>query len=137
MNRRYSELVRLQTFRERFEYVKCSGIVGDQTFGSHRYLNQILYSSDRWKKIRREVIIRDDGFDLGHPDYPIGGYIYVHHINPITVDDILNDCFCVFDLENLVSTSFQTHNAIHYGRDTPRQNQLIIRKPNDTCPWKR
>lgn len=136
-NKCYSELIQMRTFQERFEYLKCDGFIGETTFGGHRYLNQILYNSDRWKKVRREVIIRDNGFDLAHPDYPIGGNIYVHHLNPITIDDILEEHYCVFDPNNLISTSFQTHNAIHYGSEEMLVKEPVTRRPNDTCPWKR
>lgn len=138
MNKSYRELIRLSGFEERFEYLKCNGIIGETTFGGHRQLNQILYSSDRWKKIRNDVIIRDDGCDLGHNDYPIVGNVYVHHINPITIEDILEDKPCVFDLNNLICTSFQTHNAIHYGNANGiSSREPVTRRPNDTCPWKR
>lgn len=131
----YSELIKIPSFQERLDYLRISGFVGDQTFGGHRLLNQILYSCPEWRKIRREVILRDDGLDLAHPDYEIAGRIYVHHINPITVDDILNRSRKVFDLENLVSCSFETHNAIHYGSENPKP-VFVERKENDTCPWR-
>lgn len=137
MNKSYRRLIWLSSFQERFDYLKCDGSVGDYTFGGHRYLNQLLYNSQRWKKVRNEVIIRDNGFDLAHRDYPIGGNIYVHHINPITIDDILEERSCVFDPDNLVSTSFQTHNAIHYGNEQIITREPVTRKPYDTCPWKR
>lgn len=137
MNKSYSELIRILTFQERFEYLKCNGVIGDFTFGGHRYLNQMLYTSEQWKKTRRDVIIRDKGFDLAHPDYLIDGMIYIHHINPITIDDILEGHSCVFNPNNLVSTSFQTHNAIHYGTEERLTREPVTREPNDTCPWKR
>lgn len=136
MNKRYSELIQISEFQERFEYARLDGLVGQQTFGGHRYLNQILYSSDQWKKVRRKVIIRDDGYDLAHPDYQIGGNIYVHHLNPITIDDILEGNPSVFDLENLISVGFQTHNAIHYGDGSLLPKEPVTRKPYDTCPWR-
>lgn len=131
----YSELIKIPEFKDRFEYLKLSSNVGDVTFGGHRMLNQILYSTQEWKEVRRRVILRDDGCDLGHPDYPIMDSIYIHHLNPITIDDILNRRPCVFDMNNLISASFSTHNAIHY------QNSIdlglpIERRPNDTCPWR-
>lgn len=132
----YSELIKLQTFQERFDYLLIGGIVGDTTFGGHRYLNQILYKTSEWRLTRREVILRDDGYDLGHEDYPIAGSIYIHHINPVTIDDILNRKPCVFDLENLISTSFNTHNAIHYGDSNLLPSEYLQRSKNDTCPWK-
>lgn len=133
----YSELIRIQTFQERFEYLLIGGNVGDPTFGGHRYLNQILYKTSEWRLTRREVILRDDGYDLGHEDYPIVGNIYIHHINPVTIDDILNRRPFVFDLENLISTSFNTHNAIHYGDSNLLPSEHLQRSKNDTCPWKK
>lgn len=132
----YQDLIRFKTFEDRFNYLKLSGIVGEMTFGGHRYLNQILYKTDKWKKTRRDVIIRDNGCDLAHEDYPISGSIYIHHINPITIDDILEERHCVFDLNNLISSAFQTHNAIHYGSKKCFSKELIVRKKNDTCLWK-
>lgn len=132
----YHELISLPTFKDRFEYLKLIGVVSDETFGGHRYLNQLLYKSSRWKSSRRKVILRDDGYDLAHRDYPICGNIYVHHINPITIEDILNDDPFVFDLENLISSSHQTHNAIHYGDFELIDKSPIIRTKNDTCPWR-
>lgn len=132
----YSELIEIPTFQERFEYLILEGIVGDPTFGGHRYLNQVLYSSPEWRRARMEVILRDGGCDLAHEDYPIGGRIYVHHINPITMEDILNRKSCLFDLENLVSVSFDTHNALHYGDEKQPFNIFTERQPNDTCPWR-
>lgn len=137
MNKSYTELMSIPSFDDRYRYLKLNGVLGKETFGDQRYLNQMLYSSDIWKKTRRQIVLRDDGFDLAHQDYPIGGYIYVHHINPITPDDILEQRPIVFDPENLISTSYDTHSAIHYGFNmaSPRES-LVVRKPNDTCPWK-
>lgn len=135
-NKSYRELIQMQTFKERFNYLKCDGFVGDITFGGHRHLNQLLYRSKEWKSVRNKVIIRDDGFDLAHKDYPILGNIYVHHINPISIDDILEEKECVFDPNNLISVSFRTHNAIHYGNEESVAKGLVVRTPNDTCPWK-
>lgn len=133
----YSELIKIDSFEERFKYLSLVGIVGETTFGGHRYLNQILYQTDKWKKdTRREVILRDNGCDLSHEDYPIQGSIYIHHINPITIDDILEERPCVFDLENLISTSFRTHNGIHYGTEELLPKGFVERKKNDTCPWR-
>lgn len=136
MTKSYSELSRLKTFEERLEYLRVSGKVGEATFGGHRKLNQILYQTDEWKKVRRKIIIRDEGFDLGHSDYPIFGPIYIHHINPITVDDILRRRYCVFDLDNLISCSFDTHNSVHYGTNQISRNDFVERRKNDTCPWR-
>lgn len=132
----YLELIKIPTFEERFEYLRLSGEVGDRTFGGHRYLNQWLYKLSEWKSTRREVIIRDNGFDLAHPDFPISGNIYVHHINPITIDDILEKRRCVFDLNNLISVSFKTHNAIHYGVEGIPIVSSTERTKYDTCPWR-
>lgn len=133
----YSELIKIKTFEDRFNYLSLVGIVGETTFGGHRYLNQILYQSYKWKnETRPEVILRDNGCDLGHEDHPINGSIYIHHINPITIDDILEERPCVFDLDNLICTRFQTHNALHYGTEALLLEGLVDRKKNDTCPWK-
>ena len=133
----YSELIKLKTFKERFDYLKMSGLVGDLTFNGHRYLNQVLYNCAEWKSVRRIAIIRDEGCDLGIPDRQIYGKILVHHINPITIDDVLKRKSCVFDLDNLISTAHETHNAIHYGDESSLPNYTFaIRKPNDTCPWR-
>lgn len=134
--KRYSELIKFDTFNERFDYVQLGGIVGDITFGNLRYLNQMLYKSSLWKEARRQVILRDDGLDLGHSDYPISGDIYVHHLNPITADDILNRSEIVFNPEFLISTSLTTHNALHYGTgDELLAIRFADRTPNDTVPW--
>lgn len=133
----YSRLIELCTFESRFNYLSLQGIVGDPTFGGHRQLNQILYSCDEWKTVRRQVIIRDDGCDLGILDRPIRGKIMVHHINPITIDDVLDRRACVFDLDNLICCSMNTHNAIHYGDDKILVAYAFAeRKPGDTCPWR-
>ena len=133
----YSVVILLPTLEERFEYLKLKGAVGVETFGYDRYLNQILYHDPEWKRVRREVIIRDNGCDLGVEGHTIQGRILVHHINPITVDDIRLRRRCVFDLDNLICTSHDTHNAIHYGDVNLLPKNPIERKPNDTCPWKR
>lgn len=132
----YSELIKIEKFEDRFDYLSLVGIVGETTFGGHRYLNQILYQTDKWKSTRREVILRDNGCDLAHPDYSINGSIYIHHINPITIDDILEERPCVFDLNNLICTTFRTHNAIHYGSKGLLQKAPAGRKKNDTCLWR-
>lgn len=134
--KRYSELIKLNSFDDRYDYVRVGGIVGDVTFGNLRYLNQMLYTSVLWKEVRRRVILRDDGLDLGHPDYPIIGSIYIHHLNPITADDILNKSEIVFDPEFLISTSLNTHNALHYGdRNGLLAERFAERLPNDTVLW--
>lgn len=134
----YSELIELPTFLERFEYLRVGGSVGVETFGSDRYLNQALYGSARWKSFIRSISIRDQGCDLGVLDRPIGGRIYHHHINPITAEDIINRADCIFDPENIISVSFDTHQAIHYGDSSLLiPDKPTIRRPNDTIPWKR
>lgn len=138
MIRTYSELLTLPTFEERFEYLKLGGRVGYETFGYDRYLNQILYNSYEWKyNTRRKIILRDNGCDLACEGFEIFGKILVHHINPITVDDVLNRRPIVFDPENLISTTHNTHNAIHYGDVDLLTIGPIERTKNDTCPWKR
>lgn len=134
----YSELITLPTFRERFRYLKIGGQVGKSTFGFERYLNQTLYTSGEWRRFRRDMIVRDMGCDLAHEDYEIiGEPILVHHIDPITIDDVLNHNSKIFDPENVVCTRLNTHNAIHYGDESLLITEPIVRTKNDTCPWKR
>lgn len=136
MTKRYSELIQFGTFEERFEYLKLTGVVGESTFGSGRYLNQLLYKSPEWKSVRQKVIIRDNGCDLGISDRQLDNYITIHHINPISKEDILNRNPKVFDLENLISCSDATHKAIHYGDiSLLPKTKIIERKPFDQCPW--
>lgn len=133
----YSELIKIPTFIERFRYLKLQGIVADETFGSRRYLNQVLYNnSEEWKSIRRQVIIRDNGCDLGMQDHTILGRIFVHHMNPLTIEDLVERPEVAFDPENLICCSFDTHNAIHYGDESKVDFQMTERKPNDTIPWR-
>lgn len=137
MYRTYSELIEIPTFEDRFRYLRLNGRVGSATFGSHRHLNQMLYRMPEWKSTRSKVIIRDQGCDLAHPDFEISGQpAFIHHINPITIDDILEHRFCVFDPNNLITTTFNTHQAIHYGDDGLLLLPSPERHPNDTCPWK-
>ena len=136
MIRRYSELVQLPTFDERFSYLRLAGIVGDSTFGFDRYLNQILYHDSVWKAARNKVILRDNGCDLGVPGYDIYDKIIVHHMNPLTIDMVVSRDPTVFDPEFLITVSPRTHNAIHYGIEERADIALVERKPNDTCPWK-
>lgn len=132
----YKELIDIPNFLDRFQYLKVSGRVGDRTFGGSRYLNQQLYRSPEWKRVRRDVILRDNGCDLAHPDHPIDGQVYIHHIEPITVEDIAERRSKVFDADNLVCVSFQTHNAIHYGDESLLPKEYVERRKNDTCPWR-
>lgn len=133
----YAELVRLASYEDRYNYLKTSCSVGDSTFGFDRYLNQRFYKSKDWEKTRDAVIIRDGGCDMGLSDYPISGEYLVHHINPLTIDDINNGSDSLLDLNNLVLVSKKTHNAIHFGDDTiVKEKKVTDRAPNDTCPWK-
>lgn len=133
----YSEMVRLPTFLERYRYLKIGGQVGEETFGYDRYLNQILYRSSEWKRFRRDIIIRDNGCDLACDGYEIIGKVLIHHIDPITVRDIELRDPKIFDPENVVSVTLNTHNAIHYGDESLLITEPLVRTPNDTCPWKR
>ena len=134
--RTYSELILLPTFEERFEYLKLGGKVGEDTFGFDRYLNQELYTSPEWRSTRNYVIVRDNGCDLAMPDREIHGTILIHHMNPITVDDILKRSEYVLNPEYLICTILNTHNAIHYGDSELLYKDPIIRTKYDTCPWK-
>lgn len=134
--RTYSELIKLPTFEERFRYLSLEGVVGASTFGFDRYLNQVFYRSQRWKKIRDHVILRDNGCDLAMEGYEIYDRILVHHMNPITIQDIERESEYLIDPEFLISTVHNTHNAIHYGDENLLPILPIERRPNDTCPWK-
>lgn len=135
--RTYSELILLPTFEERYRYLKLEGSVGIATFGFDRYLNQTLYRSPEWKRFRREIIIRDNGCDLAMEDYDIHGRILIHHIDPLTPDDVIRRDPKIFDPENVICVSHNTHNAIHYGDEELLITEPIVRTQNDTCPWKR
>ena len=132
----YSELITLPTFEERFEYLRLNGTVGSETFGHDRYLNQTLYRSPEWKRFRHKIIIRDNGCDLACEGYQIYEKVLIHHINPITIKDILERNPMVFDPENVVCTILNTHNAIHYGDESLIIKAPITRSKNDTCPWR-
>lgn len=136
MIRSYSEMISLSTFVERYHYLKLNGKIGDSTFGFKRWVNQEFYHSPEWLKFRDKIIIRDDGCDLASEGFSIHGSIIIHHINPITYDDILNRRSVVFDPENVVSTKLSTHNAIHYGDETLLILAPKERRKNDTCPWR-
>ena len=133
----YSELITIPTFIERYRYLKIGGQVGRATFGYDRYLNQILYNSDEWRNFRRDIILRDSACDLGHEEFELFDKILVHHIDPITVQDVLNRHPKIFDPENVISTSLNTHNAIHYGDESKLFTAPIERSKFDTCPWRR
>ena len=135
--RTYSELIQFQTYNERFEYLKLSALVGKETFGYDRYLNQNFYRSQEWKDVRRHVVLRDMGCDLGIEGREIQGKIYIHHMEPISKEDLMYHIGYVLDPEFLICCSFETHNAIHYGSLLSTTADLVTRKPNDTCPWRR
>ena len=137
MIRTYSELITLKTFEERYEYLRLDGMVGNSTFGYDRYLNQQFYNSKLWKdRIRPKIILRDNGCDMGLDGYEIKGNIYVHHMNPLTKDDILNMSEFLINPEYLICLSFDTHQAVTYRlKEAPRQAP-IERTKNDTCPWR-
>lgn len=132
----YTELVSIPTFEERFRYLELEGLVGRETFGFDRYLNQKFYRSPEWKRVRQEVIVRDNGCDLGIEDRPIFGKIIIHHINPISIDDLTQNESWVLNPEFLISTCKKTHDAIHYSDESILFVEPIERKPNDTCLWR-
>lgn len=135
--RTYSELIKLPTFKERFEYLKLGGVIGEETFGFDRYLNQMFYKSREWKKLRNDIIVRDNGCDLAMPDREIiDQTILIHHMNPLTKEDILNMTEFVLNPEYLICTILNTHNAIHYGNSDLLYQEPIIRYKNDMCPWR-
>lgn len=135
--RTYSELSKLKTFEERFEYLKLCGIVGESTFGSRRQINQRFYKHNPlWLKVRDEIIIRDNGCDLGVAGYDIYDRIYIHHMNPLLLKDFVENTEFLLNPDFLICTSFDTHNAIHYGDESLIIKSPIERTRNDTCPWK-
>ena len=133
----YKELSRIDNYEERFRYLKLVGQVGESTFGFDRYLNQIVYSSKRWKQARNAVIIRDEGRDMGVEGYEIQGRIVIHHMNPISIEDAEKDRDFIYDPEFLICVSPITHNAIHYGDESLLPKGPVDRFPNDMCPWRR
>lgn len=132
----YSDLINMNSFEERLKYLLISGFVGETTFGFDRYLNQAFYRSAEWKTVRRNVILRDNGCDMGLADYPIGSKIIVHHMNPMTIDSLSGRDSDILNPEYLVCVSIATHNAIHYGRNAEIPNKIINRTFFDTCPWR-
>lgn len=132
----YQELSLLKTFEERFYYLKLSGKVGTETFGFDRYMNQRFYQSDRWKRLRDQIIIRDNGCDLGVDDRPIQGSVLIHHLNPVSQQDILQQSELLLNPNYLICVSHDTHNAIHYGDEGLLFTMPPERRRNDTCPWK-
>lgn len=135
MIKSYRDLRRLKTFEERYDYLRLGGVVGRSTFGFDRYLNQTLYRSPEWKRVRNAVIIRDNGCDLGIPDRAINEQILIHHINPISIEDIENRASCVLDPDNLITTTLVTHNAIHYGDASQLIRLPTERRKGDTTLW--
>jgi hypothetical protein len=135
MNRSYSELRKFTEFEDRFDYLKLNGEVGRSTFGFDRWINQRFYTSYEWKRARQIVILRDNGCDLGVPGYEINGAIFIHHINPMAVDDIIHGEEWIFDPEFLITTTQNTHNAIHFGDDKLLPKVVLSRSPNDTKLW--
>ena len=135
--RTYTELNKLKTFKERFEYLKLDNVVGEETFGFDRWLNQQFYKSKEWRRIRDYVIARDFGCDLGAPDHEIiDERILIHHINPITKEDIINNTDFLLNPEYLITTINNTHQAIHYGNDEMLVKAPVTRYKNDQCPWR-
>ena len=134
--RTYSELSKLKTFEERYRYLRLNGKVGEETFGFDRWLNQRFYKDPEWLSIRDKVIIRDNGCDLGIKDRKITGRIIVHHMNPITKEDILQRSDFLLNPDYLICTVKNTHDAIHYGDDSLLINEFVERSRNDTCPWR-
>lgn len=136
--KRYSEVIKLPTAEERFNYLKLYGIVGESTFGYDRYLNQAFYTSKEWRRFRSEMILRDHGCDMAlkDRDIPEGAILVLHHINPLTLEDVENEGEALFDPENVICVSERTHKAIHFGDISMLETGPVVRRPNDTCPWK-
>lgn len=132
----YSDLILIPDFFERYELLRLKGNVSEVTFASQRYLNQHLYKSTEWRQFRRKIIVRDNGCDLADNSRPIGGMIIIHHINPLTIDDIRFHRNCIFDPENVICCSHATHNAIHYGNSFLLVPDYKPRTPGDTCLWR-
>lgn len=132
----YRNLILLPTFEERYEYLKIQGVVGESLFGFDRYMNQEFYTSIEWRQFRNRIIARDEGCDLALRDYPIGGRVIIHHINPLVIADFENSSDALFDPDNVICVSDNTHQAIHFGDETLLPSGPLERRPNDTCPWK-
>lgn len=133
--RTYEDLIKIDSFEDRFEYLKLSGAVGEDTFGFDRWLNQIFYKTKEWRRVRDEVIVRDIGHDLAHEDYPIKGKVIIHHMNPIFLDDLVDRTEFLLDPNYLICTSHNTHNAIHFGDQNLLPKKPIERRPGDTKLW--
>lgn len=137
MIRSYTELSQISDYEARYRYLKLRGRVGDETFGFDRIFNQMFYRSGEWQLVRRDIIVRDFGCDMGVAGHEIGGRIVIHHMNPIDINDIRNSTEYLLNPEYLICVSENTHKAIHYGDESLIDHPLIERRPNDTCPWKR
>lgn len=135
--RTYSELIQLETFEERFRYLKLTANIGEETFGFDRYLNQQFYRSNEWKRLRNEIIIRDNACDLGIPNRELNKRIIIHHMNPISKNDLIHQTDFLLNPEYLICTSVLTHSAIHYGDENLLDVSFVERSKNDTCPWRR
>lgn len=135
MTKRYSELVRFDSFEDRFDYLSLPGVVGESTFGFDRHINQKFYTSREWKETRHHVILRDEGCDLGIPGYEINGSLVIHHINPMVTDDIIHGEDWIINPEYLITTTSETHNAIHYGNKSIIRAKFVERFPGDTKLW--
>ena len=135
MSKSYHELLTFDTFEDRYNYLRLFGVVGEDVFGFNRYLNQAFYTNPRWRSVRTQVIVRDDGCNLGCKDRPIGGRIQVHHINPVSIEMLEDDNPMLYDLNNLICTDDITHRAIHYGDASLLQQDYVPRRPGDTKLW--
>ena len=135
MVRTYSELIRIDSFEERYAYLALSARVGDSTFGHARDMNQSFYTSAQWRRVRRLVALRDNFCDLAHPEHEIPGRVYIHHMNPMTIENLADGDPRVLDPEYLITTTHQTHNAIHYGDERQLPQELTARRPGDTKLW--
>jgi hypothetical protein len=131
----YSELVTLESFEDRFRYLALRGVVGDQTFGADRWMNQRFYTSKQWRDLRHYVIARDMACDLATPEYDVNHRLIIHHMNPMRVQDILHDNEDILDPEFLITTTHKTHNAIHYGDERQLARPFVARSPGDTKLW--
>ena len=141
MAKSYTELISIQDYEERYRYLKQTGTIGDETFGGRRWLNQVLYRSPEWKRFRKQIILRDSfggdyPCDMAFKERPIMGQVIIHHINPLTVEDIKERSESIFDPENVICVSHQTHEAIHYGDENLLIHNPVVRTPGDTCPWR-
>lgn len=133
--RTFTDLTAIESFDDRFLYLKLGSRISDRTFGSERYLNQAFYSSGEWKRLRHQIIARDNGLDMAHPDFPIAGQIYIHHLNPMTPETLINKDPSAMDVENLVCVSARTHNAIHFSDINLLPRPFLSRQPGDTMLW--